>query len=232
MPKSRRRDLTNEVFGRLKVVAWDEEKSLNHNKHHFWFCKCNCENEELLSIRQDHLVGGKVVSCGCYQKERQLDNKKENKYIKINNDVVKLWASNTNKIFYINTIDFDKVIKHCWSQDKKGYLRSRIGNKIRGLHRFILNVTDKDIHVDHKDRKKRNNLRNNLRIATPEENAHNHDTPKNNKSGFRGVFYRAEKGKWQAKIKNKVLKYCDTYEDAVIERINGEIEFYGEFRPQ
>lgn len=77
MPKSYKRDLTDEVFGRLTVIEWDEEKSINHNKHHFWICECSCGNKELLSIRQDHLVGNKVVSCGCYQKERQLANKKE-----------------------------------------------------------------------------------------------------------------------------------------------------------
>jgi len=232
LPKTYKRELINEKFGRLTVIEWDKEKSINHNKHHFWFCKCNCGNKEILSIRQDHLISNKIVSCGCYQKERQLANKKENKYIILDNNIVKLWTSNTNKIFYINTIDFDIINCHCWYEDKKGYICSRINNKIIRIHRYILDITDKNIHIDHKDRNKRNNMRDNLRIATPKQNAHNHGLQKNNKSGFRGVFYRIEKGKWQAKIMNKVLKYCDTYEEAVIERINGEIELYEEFRPQ
>ena len=210
----------------------DKEKSIEHKKHNFWICKCSCENETVLSVRQDHLIGNRIISCGCYQKERQLTNKKENLYEKINRNIFKFWTSNTTQPFYINTIDFEKIVCHCWYEDKKGYICSRINNKIVKLHRYILNITDISIAIDHKDRNKKNNLRDNLRVATSAQNMYNRDTPKNNKSGFRGVFFRVDKGKWQAKIKNKTLKYCDTYEEAVLERIDGEIKIYGEFRPQ
>ena len=47
--------------GRLTLI---KEKKENGRK--FFYCKCDCGNEKW--IRADHL--GVVVSCGCYNKER------------------------------------------------------------------------------------------------------------------------------------------------------------------
>lgn len=52
-------------------------------------------------------------------------------------------------------------------------------------------------------------------------------------SGFAGVYYRKDSGKWRASInKNKIKYNLGTYSkliDAVKARLNGELEYYGEY---
>lgn len=49
-------------FGRLTVIEGPIRKSRK-----YWLCKCECGETKL--VRQDHLVGKLVESCGCYQRE-------------------------------------------------------------------------------------------------------------------------------------------------------------------
>lgn len=51
-------------FGRLTVIA----KVPNAGRSRF-LCKCSCGNEK--TVRMDHLKRGIVLSCGCYQSEKQ-----------------------------------------------------------------------------------------------------------------------------------------------------------------
>lgn len=67
------------------------------------------------------------------------------------------------------------------------------------LHRFILGA-DKNYVVDHIDGDGMNNRRNNLRLATRQENSMNQRRSKNNKSGFKGVSWVEARQKWHARI--------------------------------
>lgn len=67
------------------------------------------------------------------------------------------------------------------------------------LHRFITNVP-KGMVVDHINGNKLDNRRENLRICTQSENMANHPRNANNKSGFKGVFYKQENGRFMAYI--------------------------------
>lgn len=58
-------DLTGITFGRLIVI-----KYLNNG---YWQCKCICGN--IKKVRGDHLRGGDIVSCGCFDKERKTKNR-------------------------------------------------------------------------------------------------------------------------------------------------------------
>lgn len=71
------------------------------------------------------------------------------------------------------------------------------------LHRFILGVTDPTIKVDHKDGNGLNNMRSNLRQATHAENLQNRGKQINNTSGYKGVTWHKQRGKWAAQLSYK-----------------------------
>lgn len=62
--KSRRLDIIDKKFGRLTVLKYVESES----KDSMFLCKCDCGTEKV--VRGTHLKNGKILSCGCLQKER------------------------------------------------------------------------------------------------------------------------------------------------------------------
>ena len=68
MKSKKYRDLTNEVFGYLKVIGFDTVK----NRRAYWKCVCKCGNE--ISARGDSLTSGCILSCGCYHSEIKTAN--------------------------------------------------------------------------------------------------------------------------------------------------------------
>lgn len=63
----KRIDLTGQKFDRLTVIEYSHTK----NKRAYWLCKCDCDNEKIVS--RGDLKSGHTKSCGCLQKEsRQL----------------------------------------------------------------------------------------------------------------------------------------------------------------
>ena len=89
---------------------------------------------------------------------------------------------------------------------------------------------------DHIDRNQLNNRKCNLRPATYQENSRNTTKPKNNTSGFIGVYLNKKDKKWKAKISvdGKVISLGHYYskEDAVKARLKAEARYYGDFAPQ
>lgn len=70
----RRLQLTNKVFGRLKVVNF---YGLNKHKHTLWKCRCSCGNE--LTAEGARLTSGHTQSCGCFHKQRMSEIHKNKK---------------------------------------------------------------------------------------------------------------------------------------------------------
>lgn len=52
-------------FGRLTVSRRDTE---NNNRKPYWVCDCDCGNTT--TVRGDYLSGGKIISCGCFHKDK------------------------------------------------------------------------------------------------------------------------------------------------------------------
>lgn len=59
-------DITGMRFGRLSVLHLDKSTDAPNMKRR-WVCLCDCGN--MITARGDCLKGGKVKSCGCYQRE-------------------------------------------------------------------------------------------------------------------------------------------------------------------
>ena len=67
-----REDLTNKVFGKLTVIAFDKETTKQKHdegkqKRSYWLCRCECGN--YCSVNISDLKSGHTTSCGCKLKE-------------------------------------------------------------------------------------------------------------------------------------------------------------------
>ena len=71
---------------------------------------------------------------------------------------------------YLDKEDVNKCKKYGWYINKKGYVYTIFENKTLFLHRFVLNLNDKKLVIDHNDSNKLNNHKNNLLLMSNEEN--------------------------------------------------------------
>lgn len=134
--------------------------------------------------------------------------------------------------YIIDDEDFELVSKYHWYTDNKGYLRIERNRKKIKLHRLLTNCP-KGLTVDHINGNKLDNRRSNLRICTNQENVRNVVKRKNNKSGFKGVYWHTQSKCWRAKI--TVNGKCITVggfkikEDAAKAYDKAAIKYFGEF---
>jgi len=231
-----------EILPGCKFERWTVLQK-SKNKKRYWVCVCSCENKTIKDVAGYSLIGGVSTSCGCFQKElTSINKKKYNKFI-FEDCYAKIYLENTKTFAIIDKDDFEKIKDYRWyssgGNNKKYVMTSSFGNprkKIQ-LHRVIMNVeNDNSVEIDHIDRNPLNNKKSNLRICKHSENSRNTSIPKNNKSGFTGVFFTNSLKKWTAKIeynkKQIVLGNYNNKEDAVIARLKGELKYFKEFAPQ
>lgn len=106
--------------------------------------------------------------------------------------------------------DFDSLIQFPWyaiNLKHTFYAVRRERSKIISMHRHLLQVTQRNIIVDHIDRNGLNNSKLNLRTCTHAENIRNRKLTKGRK-GFKGVYWNKADKKWIARIEKN---YKSTY---------------------
>lgn len=133
----------------------------------------------------------------------------------------------------ISLQDLEEVTKHKWRLRKDGYVETTINRKSILLHRFIL-PTVKQMEIDHINRDKENNRRENLRESTRFENTANRGiVSKVSMSGRIGVTFHQRRNKWIAHMKRNgelvLNKGFDTIEEAIKARTLAE-QRYGEVK--
>lgn len=126
--------------------------------------------------------------------------------------------------------DYDLVRQFRWYMAGNGYAASNLGGSRTYLHRFIMR--DQLAHglvVDHINRDKLDNRRENLRVCTQQQNVQNRR--RWGRSPYRGVL--PSKGRWKVQVSiDGITTYFGTYDSAEeAARIydNRARAFYGEF---
>lgn len=173
-------------YGKLTILK--EER--DDRNFIFYLCKCECGNEK--KVYRSNLISGKTKSCGCDYKVSNQRFKKFNSYIIIKEkNIVIGKTTNTNKEFYIDLEDYEKIKNISWYEANTGYIMHK-DKKVIQLHRFITNCP-KDKVVDHINHNVKDNRKSNLRICNQKENSQNRIITKHGALNEKGITYIKDK---------------------------------------
>lgn len=116
-----------------------------------------------------------------------------------------------------------------WRVDDDGYAQTSLGGARVFMHSMLIAVPGGRV-VDHRNRDRTDNRRENLRIASPRENAANRGRRRNATEPFVGVRQVAS-GRWQARVgeRGRHLGIFDTAEAAAHARDDAARSEYGDF---
>lgn len=138
---------------------------------------------------------------------------------------------NTKQYYYFSMSDYEKIKEYCWSEHinkNTGYhsLRAKVNKKVISMYKLLGLY-----NPDHINRNPLDNRRENFNVhTTNREQCLNQGLRKDNKYGCKGIEWRKQRNKWQARIsvngKQKYLGLFDNKEDAIISRLKAEIEYY------
>lgn len=154
-----------------------------------------------------------------------LGYRKGNKYV-IEGEVAKVYFSNADGYFLCDTKDVEILNRYTWYLGCDGYARSSLRRKTIFAHIILLGKPE-GMEIDHINRNKLDNRRNNLRLVTHTVNMRNTSITKRKNVGVWFV-----KGKYRAGIHqgNKTINLGSfgTEEEAIRARKEAEIFYWGE----
>lgn len=161
---------------------------------------------------------------------------KGNSYIINDNYTELIIKSNKYGVIKVK-IDFEDIERckditwHYSNSRDIPYICGKIKNKNIKLHRYLLDLYDNSLVVDHINRNTLDNRKCNLRIANYQENSFNRRVRSDNSTGFTGIDYNKRNKKWRAKIKynnvNIHLGYFRDINDALVNRRIAEHILFG-----
>lgn len=222
-------------FGRLTVIGRAENVS---SRQAYWNCICDCGN--MTVVNGCSLRSGQTKSCGCLWKEKIIEgsikhNKKQNDF-SVEGDIVFVNLSCSDKTMMVDLDVWDSWAKnYLWRESKDGYAYTAHRKYGRTFfHRKAFPDCPDGMVRDHIDGNRLNNTRKNIRFVTPSQNMFNRGISEINTSGYNGVYFHKDTGKWAAEIranrKRIHLGLFSEKEDAIAARKQAEIELFGKYR--
>ena len=233
-------DITGQTFGRWFVIEYSSEKEK-------WLCRCSCENKTERYVNGKSLKSGNSSSCGCWNLELiKQRNRKYNTY-DLSGDFG-IGYTEEGKEFYFDLEDYDKLKDNYWNLNERGYVErtkyvSTDDSHRITMHRLVMNILNQNENkkdsIDHINRNKVDNRKENLRITNQQQNISNGSLRRTNKSGVIGIFIaenKRESDTYRAFInynyKTISLGSYKNFDDAVRARLLAEREYFGIYSPQ
>ena len=224
-------DYINKTFDRLTGIEY-----LGVENGDSMMRRCECGN--IIDLPITRVKNGYVRSCGCLAKEFAAKRLKKINECDLSGDYG-IGYTSTGYKFFFDLEDYEKIKDFCWHRHRDGYLRTRVDvypngkNHYELMHRWILDIKDTDVEIDHINGNVYDNRKLNLRIVEGSKNAKNLKLYINNKSGHKGVSFSKRENRWKAYIQNDNQKiHLGTflvYEDAVKARERAEIKYFGDY---
>lgn len=223
-PRDLREDYVGKRFGNLTVIKEEVKTYKSNSKRYFYDCICDC-GEKRIHVSRQNLQSGKTTSC----KKCELMNK----YDLDSKDYGIGYCKNYGE-FYFDKEDYEKIRPYSWTTTKYGYIRASVGDGTHiFMHTLIFGDNKQKKDIDHRNRKKNDNRKSNLREATRGENVINRDPISTNTSGVTGVFYHSVCEKWAARICKDGTEYhlgtFENFDKAVEARKEAEVNLFGEY---
>ncbi len=130
----------------------------------------------------------------------------------------------------IDAEDYEKCKNYKWHLDGNGYVVFKSRSRTIYLSKYVFGH---NIKLDHKNRKRLDNRKTNLRPCTRTQNSFNSGLRSDNTSGYRGVSWNKIKHMWRVRIyAYKKCKYDDYFMDKIeaVKAYNRvAIKYHGEF---
>lgn len=228
--ETKRQIKPGENFGLLTVIERGSDYIYRTQRFPRWICRCDCDKETI--IRESALKRGDIKSCGC---ARITANKNRLKRVDYRIEDSHVVCTLTNGVsFLIDASDLPRVQEHGWSYNRpRDYIfaNSRL-IKYVPLSRFILEAPP-ELEVDHINHDRLDNRRCNLRFATRQENCANTRPTLHCSSGYKGVSFCKQTGKWRAFAslngRSTTVGRFDTPKEAAVARDKVVRRLHGEF---
>lgn len=113
--------------------------------------------------------------------------------------------------------DYAEASEYRWHLHPQGYAAAFADNRTTLMHRFLMDARPGDPQVDHENRRRLDNRRDNLRMATRQENQHNQTPQRGRTSEYRGVSWNTRERKWYVfqKLDGRQV-YLGSYDDETV----------------
>lgn len=166
-----KKDLTNQRFGRLIVLGDVGERTANGKI--LWHCLCDCGT--ITFVRGDHLKSGKVQSCGCLNDDEKRSRFKD------------LTGTETENF---------KIIDRAYSNNQRVYwncICKNCGNHVIYNSNEIERNKGCGCRQNRSSKERMDEIRDSESLKTTKPTA-------KSTTGVRGVYYRKNRGVYQAFI--------------------------------
>lgn len=220
-----KRDLTNQIFGRLKVVS----KATPNGYRAKWHCLCACGNTK--DVLEQNLLNGHVKSCGCLLSQQSQTriakyNSKNGKEIhnETKTRLYRIWVGIKSRCYGKTSSAYCNYglrgIKVCeeWKSSFLSFKRWSLDNG----YSDSLTLDRIDVNGDYCPA--------NCRWVTLSVQEFNKRITDRNTSGFVGVSFNKRQNKWVAYIsKDCKMRFLGTFaniDDAISARKSAEKEYY------